>query len=148
MNDLPSHGQRVKVWPVPGKGTPAAPVSIGQESFNLMQPDGQEVVWSTHYYELLLHGQIALHDPRHPTHHPKSHPQAGQPHPLAGQHAIRTFTAAPHFHQHADPEEARQKAAADPGWAVACAAKHAEWSKAKDSSREGKAATPTVEGKG
>lgn len=82
MIDLPGHGDRVKVWPIPGKEVPGAPVALGSESFNVMQPDGAVVTWDPYHYELFLRGQIALHDPRHHD----------------GSHAIRTFTAHHHFH--------------------------------------------------
>jgi hypothetical protein len=60
MLQLPSFGERVKVWPALG-----VRVQDGADRFGVfLLPDGREVIWDSFFHRRWLDGSIHLHDPR------------------------------------------------------------------------------------
>lgn len=64
MLNLPNLGDRVRVWPFPGRriqldARPVTPDKGGR----YMDEDGQEIVWSEFHLEQLRAGDLLLHSP-------------------------------------------------------------------------------------
>lgn len=66
MNDLPAIGERVKVWPMPGRHvlTGAFQPGAGLLTQGQQMPTaGQEVVWDYYWFSQLREGALLLHPP-------------------------------------------------------------------------------------
>lgn len=70
MKNLPELGERVRVWPAPGRRVQldARPVAHDRGGRYLDEgvAEGQEVVWSPFHLEQLRAGDIYLHNPQPP----------------------------------------------------------------------------------
>lgn len=64
MINLPNFGDRVKVWPFPGRKVQldARPVATDKGG-RYCEDEGQEVVWSEFHYEQYRQGDLLLHPP-------------------------------------------------------------------------------------
>lgn len=63
MVDLPNFGDRVRVWPMPGRNVQAGDTPI-LDGGAFLAGDGVEVTWSHSWHRKLLAGDIIFHDPR------------------------------------------------------------------------------------
>ena len=68
MTGLPEFGDKVRIWPLPGRRVQNGPVRIiGGGAIvgagNLLDPHGQEVLWSEFQLEQYRAGDILLHAP-------------------------------------------------------------------------------------
>jgi hypothetical protein len=62
MVNLPNVGERVKVWPMPGRAVQLSVVPLDAGG-RWMPKDGAEVVWSHFHLEQLRAGDILFHSP-------------------------------------------------------------------------------------
>jgi len=64
MLDLPELGQKVRVWPMPGRQVQHGPRPVDHLGGGRWMPrDGVEVVWSEFHLEQLRAGDLLLHPP-------------------------------------------------------------------------------------
>lgn len=63
MTGLPEFGQKVKIWPFPGRKVQDGPRPVDQAGGGRFLAEGREVVWSPFYHEQLRSGDILLHAP-------------------------------------------------------------------------------------
>jgi hypothetical protein len=64
MQNLPNFGDRVRVWPMPGRKVQDGPRPVDQWGGGRFMPSkGVEVVWSLYYLEQLRSGDLLMHAP-------------------------------------------------------------------------------------
>lgn len=64
MIGLPEFGQRVKVWPFPGRAVQDGPRPVDALGGGRFLPsDGKVVEWSPYLYEQMRAGDLLLHEP-------------------------------------------------------------------------------------
>ncbi len=64
MTELPNLGDRVKIWPMPGRTAHANERPIDQMGGGRqIGPSGEEVIWSEWHLTQLRAGDVLLHDP-------------------------------------------------------------------------------------
>lgn len=64
MLNLPKYGEKIRVWPLPGHKVQRLAEATITEGGTFLNEDGEDVVFSDHWYRRLLGGSIALTDPR------------------------------------------------------------------------------------
>lgn len=63
MVDLPNFGQRVYVWPFPGRNVQNGDTAI-LDGGSFLASEGKEIVFSEYWYRRVLAGEISFTDPR------------------------------------------------------------------------------------
>jgi len=59
MTQLPSMGDRVRVWPASGVRVQDGATGFGR----FLPPEGREVEWDAYFHRRFLEGSVLLHDP-------------------------------------------------------------------------------------
>ncbi len=65
MINLPKNGDKVRIWPFPGRRAQVDERAVNHEQGGRFADDGQLVTWSDYHFEAYRAGDFLLHSP-HP----------------------------------------------------------------------------------